>query len=330
MATTTVRKRSAASAEGKDAAQGSPGSARASQAPGATPGGARKYDFRKPTGLARSHLRDMHLLLEVFTHRVGGALTAGLATPIHTALGGMDEQTWDEYSSSLPEPTAVVSLALPPLQGRLFVHVPLDLAMAFVDLRLGGRPSGFKAERPLTDIEQELVSGVIATIVSELPPAFAGLAAFRTGPLSIVQGVRFLQGPSATEMCLVAFLEISGGERWSGTLSICATLGTLRPIIDAMVAQELEGDDTSDAAQARLVESLVESVPVELSLRFPSFELTPVDLLALEVGDVVPLDYERDQPLVVETGGRTLLWAVPTSKGRRLACVIVEPEERFP
>ncbi len=290
---------------------------------------ARVYDFRKPTGLARTDLRNLQLILEVFTHRVGGSLTAGLATPVHMVLGDIHEETWDEYSSSLPEPTCVASLPLPPLPGRLFMHIPLPLAFAFVDLRLGGKPSGFAVDRALTDIEQELVRSVVDAVASELPPAFASLMTFRSGSATIVSGVRFLQGPGANEMCAVASLEISGGEKWTGSLSMCMSLGTLRPVVEAMELQELEGEDLADPTQAQTMADLVEEIPVDLSLQFPSVVLTPAELLSLEVGDVIPLDYEREKPLVLEVGREPLLAAIPTTRGRRLACVIVEPEERF-
>ncbi len=47
-------------------------------------------------------------------------------------------------------------------------------------------------------------------------------------------------------------------------------------------------------------------------------------MLDLRIGDVLPLQHITSRPLAVEAGGVTFAYAVPGSKGKRLACLIVE------
>ncbi len=283
-----------------------------------------EYDFRQPSGLERHHQRSMHLLLEVFLHRVGGSLTANLGVPVHASIESLEQVTWDEYAASLPEPTCIGSFTLPPLSGRITLHLPLKLAVSFVEIRLGGSKGvvPFEISRPLSDIEQKVLAPVLKAIPEELPAVFAPLVSTRVAGLTQTSGARFLQATSASELCLVATCAISLGDTVRQQFSLCLQISTLRPLVDAMVLQEMErGQEVGEDAcvtQERLLE-----IPVELALCFPEVALSPPEIALLEVGDVIPLHYEKDQPLAVTLSGREpILMALPASKGKRLAAVI--------
>src|SRR5580700_3353630 len=119
----------------------------------------RVHDFRMPKTLDRNRIRGLQVLYETLAHRASGLLTNRLRTPVTLTLGEFEQHTWGEYAGQLPEPTCLFAAAMPPLQGRVVLHIPLSLSLTVVDLRMGGTGQGrYAAERALTEIEQRLVA----------------------------------------------------------------------------------------------------------------------------------------------------------------------------
>lgn len=290
--------------------------------PGRTP---RAYDFRLPETLGRSELRGLRLLFEVFTHRVGGALTTRLRTPASVSLGELEQRSWDDYSMSLPEPTCLVGAALPPLNGRMVLHCPLELAMAMVDLRLGGTGRGTFPDRALSDIEEHLIGEIAEGIISELPAVFTPLIAFRASGFTQVSSVQFLPAVRPTEMCLIVHLSIDLGEDLIFPFDLCFPFTVLRPITEALGKQESD-EPTSGTADAAAVALKVSETPVDISIQFPATKLTPAEFLHLATGDIVRLPYEQGATLSLVAGGQHYLDVLPTNRGKRLACIVTETE----
>ena len=66
---------------------------------------------------------------------------------------------------------------------------------------------------------------------------------------------------------------------------------------------------------------------IDVSVRFGTVSLTSGDILDLQVGDVVPLHHHTTKPLTVLASGIACLNATPGRRGKRLACMIVDPPE---
>jgi flagellar motor switch protein FliM len=289
----------------------------------------RVYDFRLPETMGRSDLRGLRPLFEVFTHRVGGVMTTRLRTPATVNLVEFDQQSWDDYATSLPALTCLVSATLLPLNGRMVLHCPLALAMAMVDLRLGGTGKGPFPDRALSDIEQHLIGGIVEGIISELPAVFAPLIAFRASGFTQVSSVQFLPAVRPTDICLIVHLSIDLGEELVFPFGLCFPLTALRPIVEALDKQDLE-EPTLETGDAAAVALKISETPVDITIQFPTTKLTPAEFLHLAVGDIVRLPYEQGVSLSLVAGGQHFLNVMPTNRGKRLACIVTETEETLP
>ena len=67
--------------------------------------------------------------------------------------------------------------------------------------------------------------------------------------------------------------------------------------------------------------------PVGISVQFRPITLTSHEIVDLQVGDVVPLRHLATTPLTVAVEGVPCQFAVPGRRGRRLACLIVDPQQ---
>ncbi len=286
----------------------------------------RPYDFRMPETLDRSQVRGLRVLLEVLAHRGGGVLTTRLRAPVNLSLGDLEQCSWADYSATLPEPTCLFAVVLPPLTGRLVLHLPVELALVAVDLRMGGPGKATAGGRALTEVEQRLVATVADDLFNELPAIFAPLAALQVGSAVQVSSVQFLPPVRPTDMYLLAPVTLELGEDASYRFDLCFPFSILHPLADALSAQAAEDDLPATRASEAVARRLLDT-PVDVRVRFPSTTLTPADVLHLAPGDVIDLPYDHGAPLALVAGEQHHLDVLPTTSGKRLACVVIDPEE---
>ncbi len=282
------------------------------------------YDFQRRDALERARLRLLQPILEVMTHRIAGALTSTLRTPVKVDIGELEQQRWEEYVNNLPEPTFLTGATVVPTGGRIILHLPLPLAMTVIEIRLGGSGSGSVPERSLTEIEQRLVTEVAHGVLAELPPAFSPAMEITMGAISSVSSGSFLPGSTPSEMCLLIGLQVALNEGLTQEASMCVPLVVLLPILDAIERlDKVEIAEEGGTAPTRLRERL-HATDVEIRVHWPEVSLSPEELLSLVPGDVVPLHRSRDLPIVLSVGGARYCDVVPTSRGKSIACMVID------
>jgi flagellar motor switch protein FliM len=282
------------------------------------------YDFQRRDALERARLRLLQPILEVMTHRIAGSLTATLRTPVKVDIGELEQHRWEEYVNALPDPTFLTGATVVPTGGRIILHLPLTLAMTLVEVRLGGSGGSPVPDRSLTEIEQLLVTEVAHGLLAELPPAFSPAMEISMGAISSVSSGSFLPGSTPSEMCLLIGLEFELNESVTQKASLCVPLVVLLPILDAIERQDkVEIAEEAGAAPTRLRERL-HATDVEIRVHWPEVLLSPDELLSLVPGDVVPLHRARDLPIVLSVGGAHYCDVVPTSRGKTIACMVIE------
>ena len=282
------------------------------------------YDFQRRDALERARLRLLQPVLDVLTHRIAATLTSLLQTPVKVEVGELEQQRWDEYVASLPEPTFLTGATAVPTGGRVVLHLPLPLSMAMVEIRLGGSGEGAIPERSLSEIEQRLVGEVAVSVLAELPGALAPAMNINMGAISSVASSMYLPGSTPSEMCVLVLLHFELNERVSQDASLCLPMLMLLPLLDAIERlDKVEVAEEAGTAPTRVRERLL-ATDVEVRVHWPEVWLPPEELLSLVPGDVVRLHRARSMPIAMSVGGTHYCDAVPTSRGKSVACMVVE------
>jgi flagellar motor switch protein FliM len=284
--------------------------------------GPQAYDFRRPTKLAREHVRTLQLCYETFARRYGQLVTSTLRVVGHVSLISIEQLTYDEYIASLNSPTILALVSLEPLPGTSILELSLATAMASVDHLLGG-PGGTQPERQLSDIETSLLRGLLDRVLDELAYALEPVSTVRAELGAIEYNPQFLNVCNNSDAVVVASFELRvGAEECVATL--CMPLATIFPKLNEDHAVVLTESQRAvrERAHRNLVAGL-ETAPIDVAVRFNPLTLRPEEIVALRPGDVVRLDHPVAAPLAVTAGEMTFGYAVPGNQGARLACLVV-------
>ena len=291
----------------------------------------RPYDFRTPEVLDRNRLRSLGLVLENFTRLASRRLSVDLHVPVELVVTDAREVMWGELADA-EDPYCMVLFGLSPLPGRALLHLPTELAMAIVDLRMGGAGAGAYPARPLSDIDVELLSDVMGGALEQLATAFGHLAAVSLAGMQVESTAQLFQVVRASDSCLAVGLEVRLGEdaAMTRTCSLGLPLTMLRPLMRALLNMgegSLRGPAEAghNPAGERLLDPLV-----EVAVRFQPKSLSSQEILGLQEGDVIHLHHPCDLPLEVAVENVVYLAALPMERARRIACTVVDPEEHTP
>jgi flagellar motor switch protein FliM len=143
------------------------------------------------------------------------------------------------------------------------------------------------------------------------------------GVITSTSSAVFSQASNSPEVFLLVGLRLELAESTPLDATLCIPLSVLLPLLDALDRLDSEGADGFDSGADEVLERLLEA-PLEVAVSFPEIALSPEELLSLAVGDVIPLQRPEGLPLRLAVSGVHLCEVVPTTRGKRLACLVVE------
>lgn len=285
---------------------------------------ARTYDFRRPDRFGREQVRGLEVLHELFARRFSSGMGGVLRALVSLEPLALDQLSFDDYVRSMPNPTIVGIISVPPLPGTVTLELDVPLALVLVDRMLGGRP-GVGAARELrrpTELETFLLRDLFTHAVAALGEALSQTGEATPSLSGLEYNPQFVQvaAPSETVMLLSYRMTISADHTSEGLVTLCYPQAVLGPLLERVVAigpgndQPVIADVDREAVRDRL-----HDVDVSLAVRLRDCLIPARDLAVLRVGDVLRLDHRVDEPAFVEVGGVEVLTAHLGRRGRRMA-----------
>jgi len=287
-------------------------------------GHALPFDFRRPNKFSRDHIRAFQIVHETFARQLSTVFATTLRAVAHVSLTSVEQRTYDEYVRSLPNPSYLTIISLNPLPGAAVLQLPLPIAFASIDRLLGGGGDALSPKRPLTEIESNIMRSLMERALRELEYAYETLVRVEAEIVQQEFNPQFAQVAAPSDMAIVANFETRIGEK-RGAASLCIPYDTMQPVLESLASQQLFADRSGRDPEVwtRTLENAVNRVSVELSVSFDSVALGSADIVALRVGDVVPLEHHIDKPVTISVDGVPCYQAVTGRRGKRLACLIV-------
>ncbi len=282
------------------------------------------YDFRRPTKMARDHVRVLQMSLDTFARRLGTLLTSQLRVLCTFNLLAIEQQTYEEYIGGLATPTLLAPFTTKPLTGTSVLEFSVGTALSCVDHLLGG-PGGTQPSRTLTDIESVLMRGLIEQMLGVLRYGLEPVAAIETELANLDFNPPFLQASGATDMMIITSFESRIGEA-SGVFTLCLPFASFFPRLQMRGAQRQlsAGEQLSARNSARQVRENLGDVALELALQFDPVRLSPAQIAELAPGDLIALPHRVTAPLSLRCGDATYTKAIVGREGTRLAGLVVD------
>lgn len=279
-------------------------------------------NFRQAGQISSDHVRSISALHEVFARNLAHWMAAYLRTAFDCNLVSVEQIPYREVVSRIPDLAYLASLRLNPMEAIGALQLDLSLAFPIIDVLLGGQGASEQQKRDVTEIEEEILQGVVKIMCRGLETAWQPIGLeFVFGQRQQPSQMQRLMPPN--EMTLSLSFEIRMSEA-RGTLNLIlpavVSNALLRKLARDWAYQKPQGTaDANSHIRARLMHC---AFPVELGLT--AVPVRVADLLALQPGNLLPLRRPVGTSASILAGGRELFAANAVRQGNMIAAQVRE------
>ena len=256
-----------------------------------SPDGASTYDFTTQHRIVRGRMPTLEMINERVARNLRISLFNMLRRSPVISVQGVQMSKFGEYVHSLFVPSNLNLVKVKPLRGTALCVMNADLVFSIVDCFFGGSGQ-FKAKiegRDFTITEMRIVERMLECIFEDMQKAWEPVMHVEFEYLSSEMNPQFANIVTPSEVVVVSTfsIELEGG---GGDLHMTMPYSMIEPIRDV-----LDAGVQSDVAERdeRWIISLREemnSAPVKIDATLAQCELKVRDVVALEAGDVIPMD----------------------------------------
>ncbi len=284
----------------------------------------RVYDFRHPAKFSREHIQTLHAIHESYARLYSTSLSAQLRLITAIDVASVDQLTFEEFMRTLTAPAVVVVFTLAPLEGHALLEFHPSTAMSILDRLLGGPGRSSGKARELTDIEQSLLSRVVAKGLGSFADAWRSVVdGMKPHVESIEPNPRFVHIIPPQDTVAVVTFKMKIGEI-QGAMRLCIPYPSLEPIMARMSTQLYFANSREQSeAQSTELKRNLDKVEVLMSLVLGHTDINVRDLLNLQVGDVIGLDTLANQDLPIMVEQDVKFYGRPGLLNNRLAAQII-------
>jgi len=261
------------------------------------------YNFRRPDRVSREQMRSLHFMHDRFARNFSSSLSAYLRTITEVNLVSVEQLSYQEFLLSVPDPTCFNAISIRPLEGGFALEVNPQLVFPIIDKMLGGPGDPLKNLRTMTDIEQSIFDGVVKLVLDDLHEAWKGIIELDFKIQARETSPQLIQIVAPNEVVILVVFEVKMGSV-VGMMNLAIPSIILEPVASKFDQEMYTGYKKSRAfEEAKLLMESIKRVDMSVSAEIRGTNLRLQEILALKVGDIIPLRKKFDGALDLTVDG---------------------------
>ncbi len=261
------------------------------------------YNFRRPDRVSREQMRSLHFMHDRFARNFSSSLSAYLRSITEVNLVSVEQLSYQEFLLSVPDPTCFNAISIKPLEGAFALEVNPQLVFPIIDKMLGGPGEALRQLRTMTDIEQSIFDGVLKLALEDLREAWRGIVDLDFKIQARETSPQLIQIVAPNEVVILVVFEVKMGSV-VGMINLAIPSIILEPISAKFDQEMFTGYKKSGTfEEARLLMENIKRCSMSVSAEIRGTSLRLQDVLALQAGDLIPLNKRFDAVLDLTVDG---------------------------
>lgn len=278
------------------------------------------YDFKRALRFSKDQIRSLSRIHENFARLLTTFFSAQLRTFVQISVASVDQLPYEEFIRSIPKMTILNVFEAYPLDGRFLMEVNPNIAYSMLDRLLGGKGVALNKVENLTEIETRIMSQLFQRTLDSFTEAWSSIVELDPVMEDLEVNPQFLQMVSPNETVVVISLSTTIGET-SGMINICLPHVVLEEILPKLSVhywmQTKKKQRMPEEIEA--IEQTVNTAPLLIQAELGRSEISIQEFLQLDVGDVIELSSNINDPLVINVGEAPKFLAQPGKLKNKVA-----------
>lgn len=284
------------------------------------------YDFKRALRFSKDQIRSLTRIHENFARLLTTYFSAQLRTFVQITVASTDQIPFEEFVRSVPKMTILTSFDVPPLDGRIIMEINPNIAYSMLDLVMGGKGISVNKVDNLTEIEKKIMTNLFERGFEHLSEAWVNITDIEPMLVDFEVNPQFLQMVSPNETVVVISMNTVIGET-SGMINLCIPHVVLEPIIPNLSVHYWMQNNSlkeKEPKETEKIEKNIKQAIIPLVAELGTSEITIEDFLNLNIGDVIQLDQNINDPVIVKIEGIPKYIAQTGKRGKKMAVQILQ------
>lgn len=258
------------------------------------------------------------IILDAFCSQYATSLTNQLQRTFSVTRVNLETYEFQNFMADKSQPGAIGILDIPPLkQGALVIYDP-KLSFSMLEIMLGASSDieTLELDRQLTTIELNILKTPMDDACIDIDKAFSQLLETNTRLVKLENNPRLVSIVEPEGEVIVGTLLVKAGQ-YSGEIHMVFPFATLEPLRE-LLKELLNISSQNKSSWYEIIEEQLQDMPVNVIAQSGTIELSVEEVLGLQVGDVLSLDYDPNSPVQVMVENKPKYYAVPgTNNGKK-------------
>ncbi len=283
----------------------------------------RIYDFSRPDRFSKEHMRTLEVIHSNFAQSLNAVLYGICQVAMQVNLICLDQVPYKDYRSLIPAKTLLAEVVAEPFKGDILMEISPVIIGVLIDFMCGGSHQLPSNPSDLTQIDLALITSVLRIFLQAYADTWAGTLTLSPQIRRVVDSETFEDSLLPSEVILVCSLEILYGQT-SGMMTLCIPAAGIESVLPNLSASRFSKNSTrwkNDLSTGHLKRTL-EAINLPCSVVLGDTDITFLEAMNLEVGDVIKTANRVDSPVDLRVGDRSLFHCRPGLKGSNLGVVV--------
>ncbi len=259
------------------------------------------FDFTNQERIVRGRFPALDIINERFSRCFQRKLIDIVQTGVEVVAGEVKIVKMNEYLRNLFFPSSLNILRIDALGGVGLLTLDSKLIFSIIDLYYGGNGQmRFKIEgREYTPVEMGLIRNLVNECIKCLLASWEVVIPIEIEVLNSEMNPKFASIVDPIEMVVISPVYVRF-ENQEGRIDIVMPYAMLEPIRDILEEgmRSLQGE--GDKRWNKTLRDEAQGIEVSLSAELAQVHMSMEDLLAMEVGDIIPIEMPTLVPVKVE------------------------------
>ena len=260
-------------------------------------------DFRNPRMLSPGELHKLRLRQEEFVQSVATRLSVHQRLEFSLKLTGVNTSTYQKLADGWDNPSHLTLFKMEPLRGVSILEISNELGLCMVDRLMGGPGQSPPKDQETSEIEKALLEQTVQLLLDEWCGQWSHVKELKPVILGYESNGGFIQAIPPDTIMLVVSMQAAFGD-CAGQIQMGFPYATVDPLIRRACqgAEPMANAPSSPQpppASGWKWNTCFDDVCVPVTAEWEGVEMTARQILALKVGDILPLDSGRAQQVNV-------------------------------
>ncbi len=278
------------------------------------------YNYKRPDRISKNQLRSLHFIHDRFARNISSAMSAYLRKVMEINLDSIEQVSYAEFLAAADDPTCYSSVSLKPLDGSAALEIAPQAIFTILDRLLGGTGNPLDMERPMTEIEQKVVRGILNLVVDNLREAWLHIYPIEFAVTTVDTHPHMVQIVAPSEMVVVFKFQMRAREV-STKLNLAFPTLVLEPIMHIF---DKEWSGARKTVAKLTLAGNIEKMPVNVAIETSETSYPMRSIRSLQVGDTLLMEQREELPVVIRVGGIEKMKASVRIESNRKSFEIVD------